>query len=338
MSLADADHYAESRESGPAPGPEAWKARRTRLRAEREAERERQRQLVLLCLPHGRHGLSLADLTEACVREDGIGWRAATPTVVRELVDLGLVTVHEGVVYRRAATSADVLPSGHHENDPTAPMPPSGPEWGAWARARRGTLGLSQGALAKQIGRAASSVSNAERGETKGYDVARLRSEVEAVLGPFQAQGEPALAGPVANEQAHDPERSGVTTRHGDPLLVGDPPGEHAAEPAQPSPSPEGCSPSGAPAVRPGVPGEPSGGDPASSPEPVSGGEEADVTPPSSALGEFAELRRVVAAVDRLLDRAEPLHVRRDDDRWQRLGALGSVIDRIVQRSTKEAK
>ena len=47
----------------------------------------------------------------------------------------------------------------------------------------------------------------------------------------------------------------------------------------------------------------------------------------------LAEEQRFVAAVLRLLDRAERFHVRRDDDRWQRLGALGTLIDRLAARA-----
>jgi transcriptional regulator with XRE-family HTH domain len=56
------------------------------------------------------------------------------------------------------------------------------------------------------------------------------------------------------------------------------------------------------------------------------------------AEAELVEARRFGAATERLLDRAESLHVRRDDDRWIRLGALGNVIDRLVVRANKEAK
>jgi hypothetical protein len=55
------------------------------------------------------------------------------------------------------------------------------------------------------------------------------------------------------------------------------------------------------------------------------------------AEAELVEARRFGVATERLLDRAEPLHVRRDDDRWIRLGALGNVIDRLVVRANKEA-
>jgi hypothetical protein len=71
-----------------------------------------------------------------------------------------------------------------------APLTPSEAEWGAWARARRLALGLSQDALAKRIGRSAAPISSMEigRARERGLNWSTWRSDMEGVLGPYEAK------------------------------------------------------------------------------------------------------------------------------------------------------
>jgi hypothetical protein len=92
---------------------------------------------------------------------------------------LAVASVEPGAAARSAAGAGE------------DPLTPSEAEWGAWARARRQALGLSQDALAKRIGRSSAPISSMELGRARerGLNWSMWRADMESVLGPYEAEG-----------------------------------------------------------------------------------------------------------------------------------------------------
>jgi hypothetical protein len=136
--------------------------------------------------------------------------------------------------------------------DRTTATGPSDAEWGAWARARRHELGLSQVELARQIGTSSATVCAMEGGKglERGYNVATWRPRFEAVL---------AVGGGMASEP--DPPRSlpsGGTKSEREVAVSS----SHSDQEARSRTATAGAAPTAgdliSPSVCPGGPGEPS--------------------------------------------------------------------------------